>query len=241
MGGYKCCRCYSELSIAQEGQWLFPQPRWPGPRVEGQRWRIKAEQASRKREEKRKRTRGVRNEKRKRKRRGSRRGREREEEGKEKRKGKCERKRKQKGKKQVRRLELPRAPTYPRAPACGAARAPDRAGPGCAICSPGLVRSGRLLSPACFPSAAAWTAARPARAPAAPRCVGCAGGQRVASARLRSGVCGPESAVRPRALPSRAASRCHLQPPLPPPGGRLGENRPWLTPTPQGKRGPLGT
>lgn len=66
--------------------------------------------------------------------RGKKKGREREgeieEEGKEKRKGKCERTRKQKGKKQVRRLELPRAPTYPRAPVCGAAPAPDRAGAG---------------------------------------------------------------------------------------------------------------
>lgn len=142
-------------------------------------------------------------------------------------------------KKQVRRPELPRAPTYPRAPVCGAAPDPDRGGPGCAICSPGLVRSGRLLSPACFPSAAAWTAARPARAPAAPRCVGCAGGQRVPSARLRLGVCGP------RARSARPALPCGL--PLSPPAAPAAPWRPprgepaLAHPTTPGQEGPLGT
>lgn len=96
----------------------------------------------------------------------------------------------------------------------------------------GWSRSVRLLSPACFLSAAAWTAARPARAPAAPRCVGCAGGKRVPSAH-DSGAESAGGERGPRALPSRAASRCHLQPPLPPPGGRLGESRPWPTPPPR--------
>lgn len=121
----------------------------------------------------------------------------------------------------------------------GLPRAPDRGGPGCAICSPGLVRSGRLLSHACFPSAAAWTAARPARAPAAPRCVGCAGGQRVPSARLRRGVCGP------RARSARPALPCGL--PLSPPAAPAA---PWRPPrgepalahlTTPGQERPLGT
>lgn len=121
----------------------------------------------------------------------------------------------------------------------GLPRAPDRGGPGCAICSPGLVRSGGFLSPACFPSAAAWTAARPARAPAAPRCVGCAGGQRVPSARLRRGVCGPRARSARPALPRGLP----LSPPAapaapwrPPKGERALAHR-----TTPGEEGPLGT
>lgn len=93
--------------------------------------------------------------------------------------------RKEKGK---RRRAACRGPRHSHARrSSGLPRAGDRGGPGCAVCSPGLVRSGRGFSPACLPSAAAWTAARPARAPAAPRYVGCAGGQRVPSA-LGSGA-----------------------------------------------------
>lgn len=112
-------------------------------------------------------------------------------------------------------------------------------GPGCAICSPGLVRSGRLLSPACFPSAAAWTAARPARAPAAPRCVGCAGGQRVPSARLRRGVCGPRARSARPALPRGLP----LSPPAAPAAPwRPPRGEPALAhPSTPGEEGPLGT